>query len=168
MWIKLLGGIAVLAGAWILGKNMSDRLKKRVMSLKAFHSALVLLEGEISFSQNSIDRAFKNISGMVLDEGFFMEVADNVNKIGVRSAWKEGLLKYKDKLGISDDDREILLSLGAELGVTDRENQIKNIRYVLSMLEGAENRAEEQYSSLSGLYRKISLGTGLAVVILLM
>lgn len=167
MWIKLLGAIAIIFCAWFLGKNLSDNLKKREESLKGFHSALKLLESEISFSHNSIDIALKNIGKSIYMYGFFEEVSKKVKEKGVRLAWREGVLQYKEKFGITDEDSKILLILSSELGVTDRENQIKNIRYVMSMLADAEIEAHEKFTTLSKLYRSISMSVGAVAVILL-
>lgn len=168
MFNKILGSAAIVGGSVFIGRNMTDRLKKREYSLKAFHNTLVMLESEINFSANSIDRAFKNISCSVKLSGFFEYLLSQIKDKGIRNAWNDSIVKFQDRLFLTDDDAKILLTLSAELGITDRENQIKNIRYVLTMLEKAETEAHEKYTSLSGLYRNISMGAGLAAAILLM
>ena len=168
MLTKFLGSAAIIGGSVFIGRNISLGLKRREESLNAFHSALVMLESEISFSANSIDRAFENIAGAVKLRGFFEYVAGEIQENGVRKAWSEGITKYKDRLGITDEDAKILLTLGGELGITNRENQIKNIRYVISVLETAEKEAGMRYMSLSGIYRNVSVGAGIAAAILLM
>ena len=83
-------------------------------------------------------------------------------------SWNNGILKFKDTLCLTNEDAKILQTLSAELGITDKENQIKNIHYILSLLKTAETDAEEKYKSLSGLYRNISMSAGVVFVILLM
>lgn len=168
MFNKILGSAAIVGGSVFIGKNMTERLKKRKENLKAFHNALVMLESEINYSANSIDRAFKNISGAVDLTEFFEYVIEEMKDRGIRKAWNSGITKFKTSFALTDDDVKILLTLSSELGITDRENQIKNIRYVLTMLEKAETEADSRYSSLSGLYRNISIGAGLTAAILLM
>ena len=167
MWIKLFGAIAIIFCAWLLGKSLSGSLKRREESLRGFHSALKLLESEISYSHNSMDVALKNIGKSVYMQGFFEEISKKVNEKGVRLAWRDAVLKYKEQLGLLEEDLRILLVLSSELGVTDKENQIKNIRYVMSMLKDAENEAHEKFTSLSRLYRSLSMGAGAMAVILL-
>ena len=168
MFKKLLGSVAIVGGSVFIGKNLSDRLKKRKDSLNAFHTALVMLEGEIAFSANSIDYALKNISNTTEISECLNYMADELKNIGIRKAWNNGIIKFKDKLCLTDNDVKILQTLSSELGITDRENQIKNIKYVLSILEVAENDANEKFNSHSGLYRNISVSVGLAFSILLM
>ena len=166
--IKIFGSCAIIGGSLLYGQRISDRLKLRKNSLASFHSALLMLESEISFSHNSIDHAFKNIAKSIPLSGFFVYVSENTAELGIRKAWNSAVAKYKSRLGLADSDAEILLSFSAELGITDRENQIKNIHYILSLLGTAEKEAGERYVSLSGLYRSICTGAGITAAILLL
>lgn len=168
MLIKLFGSCAIIGASLLCGRKISSGLRLRKDSLAAFHSALVMLESEINFSQNSIDNAFENISKSIPLSGFFGCVSENTARLGIRKAWNSALEEYKSRLGLTGSDAEILLSFSAELGITDRENQIKNIRYILSLLGAAEKEAQEKYNTLSGLYRSICTGAGLTAAILLL
>lgn len=168
MFSKILGAAALITASFFIGKNFTDKLKKRKNSLNLFHTALVMLESEINFSANNIACAFSNISESVHIPGVFEYVISETENIGIRNAWNNAILKFKDKLCLTDNDVKILKTLSAELGITDKENQIKNIRYILTMLQAAEADAHEKYCSLSGLYKNISLCAGIAAAILLM
>lgn len=168
MFSKIIGTAAIVSGSAFLSRGQINRLKKRKDSLNSFHTALVMLENEISFSLNSIDRAFKNISESVWLSGFFSSLSDKIKDNGVRKAWRLSVEEFSPLLCLTDNDAKILLILSSELGITDSKNQIKNINYVLSLLEAAEAEAEKQYASLAVLYRNIGIGAGLAASILLM
>lgn len=167
MWIKILGAAGIVGASCLYGMKISDGLRLRRDSLNNIADALVLLESEITFSVNSIDGAFKNISKSIPLSGFFEKVSEETHIKGIRMAWNDAIGEYKSRLGLTDGDAKILVSLSAELGITDRENQIKNIKYVLSRLSAAQKEAAEKYATLSRLYRNICIWTGLAAAILL-
>lgn len=168
MWIKLAGAGTIIFGAVILGRRLSQELVLRRDSLSEFYSALIMLESEITFSQNSIAGAFDNISKSIPLSGFFAEVSRNTAEYGIREAWNGALDKYGERLGLKLEDIGILRSLSAELGITDRDNQIKNIRYVLSRLLTVREEAAERCSTLSRLFRGVCTLTGIGIAILLM
>jgi len=168
MFNKLFGSASIIGASFFIGKSLTDKLKKRADTLHSFHSSLVMLESEITFSSNSIDRALKNISGTIKIPGFFEYVISQSRDNGIRKAWNSGISRFKDSLCLTNEDAKILQTLSAELGITDKANQIKNIHYVLTLIKAAEADAEEKYRSLSGLYRNISMSAGLVFVILLM
>lgn len=153
MWIKIIGGAVLLFSAWAMGKRLSDSLRMRYENLRAFGTALVMLEGEMSYAGNSIDRAFKNIAKAIPMQGFFVDVARKVQTKGARSAWRDELAEKQ--LYLTADDIRILSALSVELGISNTENQIKSIRYCRELLKNAESEAEERYKTLSGLYRKL-------------
>ena len=167
MWIKLFGAVALIVAGWWLGKLLSEKLRIRFESLQAFDSALVMLEGEMSYAQNGIDTAFRNIEKAVGLGGFFERVADGVAKVGVRNAWRKELCEHREELSLTGEDVRILSALSAELGVSNVENQIKSIRYVRNMLSGAKSDAEERYKTLSVLYKKLCFGGALMILIVI-
>lgn len=168
MFSKIIGTAAIVGSSFFISRSLSDKLKKRRENLHSFHTALIMLENEISFSVNSIDRAFKNISDSVELCGFFSFLVDKIKDNGIRKAWQVAVEEFSETLCLTESDVKILLILSSELGITDKENQLKNINYVLSLLETAEAEAEKSYLSLAGLYRNIGIGAGLAASILLM
>lgn len=167
MFNKLLGSIAIIGCSFFISKTMTDKLKKRKTSLNTFHNILVMLESEINFSANSIDRAFQNISTSVDLPDFFEFIISRTRNCGIRRAWSESLEHFKDILCLNSEDVKILNILSPQLGITDKENQIKNIHYVLALLEQAEKDAQSKVSSLAKLYSAIGMSAGLTAVILL-
>ena len=167
MFNKFLGAIAIMGCSVFISKSMTDKLKKRKASLNSFHKILVMLESEISFSANSIDHALKNISDSVNLPDFFNYILPKTEHLGIRKVWSESIEHCKDKLCLSNEDVKILNTLSAQLGITDKDNQIKNIHYVLTMLEHLEQDAENRLLTMSKLYRAFGISAGLTTVILL-
>ncbi len=168
MWIKMFGAAGLFFAAWATGKRLSDSLRVRSESLSAFDAALVMLEAEMSYAANSIDRAFLNISKAVPLGGFFEAVAARVQKTGAREAWRQAITESKRRLCLTDEDVQLLSRLSAELGVSNTDNQLKSIRYSRSLLKKVEEEAERRYKTLSGLYRKLCLGGAAMLLILFM
>lgn len=168
MFNKLLGSVVIMGCSFFITKSMTDKLKKRKNSLNAFHNILVMLESEISFSANNIDRAFQNISTSIDLPDFFEYVISKAKISGIRKAWRDGIENFKDILCLNGEDVKILKTLSTQLGITDKENQIKNIHYVLELLECSEKDAHEKSSSLSKLYGAFGMSAGLTTVILLL
>ena len=73
----------------------------------------------------------------------------------------------QDKLCLTDADCAALMTLSANLGRTDREGQIKNIRYVKSLIAAQQTAAETEYNRRAKLYSSGGLLIGAAVVIVL-
>lgn len=166
MWIKIIGATGLFFSAWATGKRLSNSLRVRYETLQSFETALVMLEGEMSYASNSIDTAFLNIAKAVPLDGFFESVAEKVHQKGARTAWRDELLKQKKRLFLTAEDIRIISVLSAELGISNTENQIKSIRYCRSLLQSAESEAGERYKTLSGLYKKLCFGSAAMLLIL--
>ena len=167
MLAKLSGGGLILFSSIFISKTLTNNLKKRAETLKAFERFLLFLESEIDYANNPLDVAFSNISGSVNLGEFLPFVISDLKTNGIKNSWQNGIKIYKKDLCLKDRDTKILLSLSHQLGATDKANQIMNIRYIKKLLEGNKNEAEENYKTLSKLYRNISISAGIGAIILL-
>ena len=164
---KILGAAFILISSIFISKSITEPLKRRAESLKSFERLLILLESEINYANNPLDVAFKNISQSVKLGGFLPFIVSTLNTDGIKTSWQKGIKNFKKELTLSDGDTKVLLSFASQLGSTDRDNQIKNIRYTLKLLESFIGEADENFRTLSKLYRNISLYTGIGAIILL-
>lgn len=167
MFKKILGAAFILISSLFISKTITESLKRRTESLKSFERLLVLLESEINYANNPLEVAFSNISQSVTLGGFLPFILSNLNADGIKSSWQKGIKKFKKELALSDGDTKILLSFASQLGSTDRDNQRKNIQYTIKLLEPFIQDAEENYRTLSKLYRNISFYAGIGTIILL-
>ena len=71
------------------------------------------------------------------------------------------------KLSLKDADKDILMTLGKNIGRTDTDDQIKNIKYIKSMIAEQEKQAQSEYSCFGKMYRNGGVLVGLLIVIML-
>ena len=70
-------------------------------------------------------------------------------------------------ISLSDADSDILLMLGKNIGKTDTDDQLKNIRYIKTMIGEQEKQAQGEYSRFGKLYQSGGVLVGLMLVIIL-
>ncbi len=167
MLYKWLGGGMIVMATTLAGFMKARTLSGRVASLIRLKTALSVLESEISFSANNLKTAFSRIERTVDTYGLFAEAGEGITRNGVEQAWKDAVDSRKKALCLTEQDAELLKTLAAELGMTDRENQIKNIRRVSTLLDTAAHQAQAEYNQTAKLYRSGGIMAGLLFVILL-
>lgn len=162
--VKTAGAVMAGFACAYFGFKQRLTLKKRAVSLMDIHTSLEALENEISFSVNRLAKAF-----IAADRnGIFTLAAENIESLGAGAAWIKAVRDMQDKLCLTDADCGALLELAQGLGKTDREGQIKNIRYVKSLVAAQQAAAETEYSRRAKLLSGGGMLIGAAVVIVLM
>lgn len=161
--VKILGALMTGIACGYFGFRMRMTLKTRAANLALIRSSLETLEGEIHFGKNRLKKAFERAD----HNGLFTLAAENIEKMGAREAWSDAVNKTADKLCLTDADREAILLLGQNIGRTDCEDQIKNIRYVKSLVAAQYEQAEGEYQKRARLYSGGGMLIGALLVIIL-
>ena len=161
--LRIMGAVMAGFACAYFGFKQRLTLKKRAVSLADIHTSLEVLENEISFSVNRLAKAFKAADRC----GVFTLAAENIAEKGAGAALKKAAYDMQDKLCLTDADCAALVTLATGLGRTDREGQIKNIRYVKSLIAAQQTAAETEYSRRAKLYSGGGVLIGAAVVIVL-
>ena len=99
--------------------------------------------------------------------GLFKLAAENMDEKGVKTAWTNALNECSTKLSLKDADKDILMTLGKNIGRTDTDDQIKNIKYIKSMIAEQEKQAQSEYRRFGKMYRNGGVLVGLLIVIML-
>ena len=86
---------------------------------------------------------------------------------GVKTAWTNAVNECSTKLSLKDADKDILMTLGKNIGRTDTDDQIKNIKYIKSMIAEQEKQAQSEYGRFGKMYRNGGVLVGLLIVIML-
>lgn len=167
MPIKLIGAVLVFFSGLFWGLRKSAELSKRERSLRDIKTALNILESEIVFSSHYLKHAFLRISELLSCGGLFSDMSSAIGEMPAAEAWRFALLKNQKELFLKDTDVEILNILGSELGMSDREQQVKNIRHVSSLLEQNLALAHDDCIKTAKLYRSMGILGGLFVIIIL-
>lgn len=161
--VKLIGAVMTGFAFAYIGFKMSMTLKTRMNSILEIVSSLELLESEISFSVSKLKGAFLRVDR----NGLFKYAAENIDENGGGGAWEKAVNDNQSRLCLTDADSQILMILAQSIGRTDTENQLKNIKYVKTLLEAQGRQAEEDYRRMGKLYRSGGVLTGLMAVIVL-
>lgn len=161
--VKVIGAIMTGFACGYFGFRLSMTLRTRAKSLADIRTSLEMLESEINFSVNKLKKAFMRVDR----NGIFTAAAETMEEKGVKSAWNDAVGASKGKLCLSDADCDILLMLGKNIGKTDTDDQLKNIRYIKSMIGEQEKQAQSEYNRFGKLYSSGGVLVGLMLVIIL-
>lgn len=161
--VKLVGAVMTAFACGYFGFYISTNLKTRMTSLSEIVSSLEMLESEINFSINRLKKAFERID----KNGLFKSASEKIDEIGIKKAWENAIENNSGRLCITDSDKDILLMLGKNLGKTDTDDQIKNIKYIKTMIASQAKQATEEYNRLGKLYRSGGVLVGVMAVIIL-
>ena len=161
--VKILGAIMTGFACGYLGLKISYAMKIRAESLNNIITSLEMLESEINFSMNKLKQAFIRVDKC----GLFKFAAENMDEKGVKTAWTNAVNECSTKLALKDADKDILMTLGKNIGRTDTDDQIKNIKYIKSMIAEQEKQAQSEYRHFGKMYRNGGVLVGLLIVIML-
>lgn len=161
--VKVIGAVMTGFACGYFGFRLSMTLKTRMKSLADICTSLEMLEGEINFSMNKLKKAFMRVDR----NGLFTAAAEAMDEKGAMDAWKDAVNAEKGRLCLTDADSDILMTLGKNIGKTDTDDQLKNIRYIKSMICGQEKQAQSEYNRFGKLYSSGGVLVGLMIVIIL-
>ncbi len=161
--VKVIGAVMTGFACGYLGFRLSMTMKTRLKNLIDIYTSLEMLESEINFSVNKLKKAFERIDR----NGLFLSAAENMEKDGAKKAWTDAVNKNKERLCLTDADSDILLVLGKSIGRTDTDDQLKNIKYVKSMINAQKDAAQAEYKRFGKLYSSGGVLAGLMAVIIL-
>lgn len=162
--VKILGAIMIGFACGYLGLKISFSMKKRAESLNYIITSLEMLESEINFSMNKLKQSFIRVDKC----GIFKVAAENLDEKGIKTAWENAVKECSTELSLKEADTEILMTLGKNIGRTDTDNQIKNIKYIKSMIAEQEKQAQSEYRRFGKMYRNGGVLVGLMLVVILL
>ena len=161
--IKVIGAVMTGFACAYFGIRLSASMKTRAQSLSDIRASLELLESEINFSVNKLKNAFIRIDR----NGLFTLAAKNINENGAKKSGEDAVSAMQSKLCLSGADVDVLKMFGQNIGKTDADDQLKNIRYIKTLISEQEKQAIAEYGRFGKLYRSGGVLAGLLVVIIL-
>ena len=168
MITKILGTVLIVFGTSLFGINHAKALLTRYKNLIKINSGLVILENEIRYSKDFIDRIFLRVASMTNMTKIFKTCADLPQEIPISKRWIAAVEQDSKALHLLKSDSEILSILSSELGMCDREGQISNIRHVMTLLKKASDEAYCEYQKLSKLYSGLGILSGIFASLILL
>lgn len=165
MYLKITGIVLIMMSASLMGYLFSKDYIERINRLEQIQKMLILLKGEISYSNNSVQEALENISEMI--EGkvgeFVTKVQESFKKseIPLSVAWSLGVDNIFDKKSsLKSEDKNSLKDFGRGLGITDRQTQINNIEKYQSQIQLTIKELKAEKNEKCKLYRMLGITCG--------
>ncbi|MGI6778083.1 MAG: stage III sporulation protein SpoIIIAB [Acetivibrionales bacterium] len=172
MILKVSGCITILLCSSLIGYVLSRDLSRRPAELRDLQTMLYILENEISYLSNLLVDAFEKVIRSCNSNvsAFFKATIENLKSdrsLTASQAWEFAVRDNIKMTALNKEDEEILASFGKILGSSDIEGQVKNIRLTLKQLENQEKKAEEIRKKNEGMYKKLGILAGLALVVII-
>lgn len=167
--IKIIGAVFLIGGATVIGMSASAMLSVREKSLKGFLSALHIMHSEIGERLTPIDELMKLLSETtsppisMLFEGCVREMKEKPD-VPFCLIWRREV-KNAEYLKLKPSETDAMANLGNILGRYGAEEQKRAIEHSIRCIESMHFVAEGERKRLGGLYAKLGLICGIAVVI---
>ncbi len=167
--IKIIGAMFLIGGATVIGMAASLTLTVREKSLKGFLSALHMMHSEIGERLTPIDELMKMLAETtptpisVLFDGCVREMLAKPD-VPFCLIWRREV-KNAEYLKLKPSETETIAALGNVLGRYGAEEQKRSIEHSIRCVESMHFVAEGDRKRLGGLYAKLGLICGIAVVI---
>jgi len=169
---KILFLLAIFALSTMIGIIIAKKYSNRVNELQETITALELLESRINYTYDTIPEIFDFISRHMKTniKNIFEYSAE---KLSIDKNFSAGELfnstidEEKILLDLNEEDIEILKGLSVSLGQVDLENQVKNIRMIISSLTEQLESAKEEKNKNFKLCRNMGALAGVLIIIIL-
>lgn len=173
MIIKILGAVFVIASTSAIGLQISKAMKLHIQSLQLLRKIMVMLKGEITYTNTPLEEAFQLIGRKVGGEyGHFLE--EVALRLALRSGerfphiWKEEIDKQLKRVYLNGSDLEELKLLGENLGYLDAQLQSQTIDLYLEQIEITINSLRENLSQRCRLCTSLGVMGGIFITIVML
>ncbi|MBO8125874.1 MAG: stage III sporulation protein AB [Firmicutes bacterium] len=168
---KLLGALLIVAASTAAGYRLAGALRLRAHILQDLVYALQALETEVTTLLSPLPEAAARISqgARTQQVAHFFRIFGNKLRTGQESTheiWVRTARQVLGSAGLAPEDLAAMERLGRHLGRSDRQDQLKHIARARADLEGAVQRAREQWETYGSLYKKLGITAGLIIVLL--
>lgn len=149
-----------------LGIYKAKTYETRERELKRIKNALAFFKSKIEFTYEPIEEIFVQISKSVYlhKDNMFMRTTDYLKDLNLNDSWNKAVDEVID---LTKEDKEILKMFGKLLGKTDKNGQISEIEISQSFIEKQIEKAEQEKSKNSKLYKSLGISLGIGIVIIL-
>lgn len=163
--IKSINLIFIFITSAYIGIIKSKTYEIRVVELNKFRNALVMFKTKIEFTYEPIKNIFEEISKIIyLDEKnifkFTIESDEEINE-----AWSNSADRLSNVF--NKEDIDVIKMLGKLLGKTDIEGQVSEILLTQNLIERQIEKAENEKTKNSKLYKTMGIICGLGICIIL-
>ncbi|MFZ5353565.1 MAG: stage III sporulation protein SpoIIIAB [Bacillota bacterium] len=172
MFIKLLGGILIIAASGLFGIALSNKYSCRPKDIRKLRTYLQMLETEIVYGATPLPYAFDSLAAKADREWvcFFSTISRNLIEgryYNVKTAWEDAVDNELSEVYLNKEDRELMQSFGNILGSSDTEDQQKHFKLFYRQLEQQEQLADEDRKKNEKMYKSLGFLLGLVIFIIL-
>ena len=169
--LKWIGIGLVICGSTAAGISFSKDLERRVKQLSELRKAIVMLQGEIRYSNSPLSEAFHHVSLRIKEPfAMFLEhVAGHMEAFcgeTLSDIFMQHIQEDLKRTALLPGDLEQLGRLGDNLGYLDRQMQLETMNLYMEQLDMAHQEAKEHYRSKSRLYHCLGVMGGLFLAII--
>ena len=170
--LKLAGAAMIIFACGLAGITVARNYTRRPQQLKAFVSALQMLETHITYASAPLPEAFDTICRRCQNSiaPFFKKTGELLrDKTGYSAseAWDKALLEYIPQTSFTNNDLQIFKNFGSTLGISDRIDQEKHIRLATEQIKMELVKAEEAAVKGSKMWRYMGFLGGLMIVLII-
>ncbi|HCC06722.1 MAG TPA: hypothetical protein DEP72_00955 [Clostridiales bacterium] len=172
--IKIIGMLIVIATSAGIGFYIPKLHKNKIEFLIDMRQSFYLLKNEINYSINTIVVSFFNIYEKASNQcvkQFFYDMYEKLQEksgISLKSTWETGVNELLCKEKINENEAKHITSFGNSLGYLDREQQLKNIDFLVEGLDEIILMHKEKYEKHSKLYSRMGILVGLMATVVLL
>ncbi len=156
----------------IYGFYFSNKNIYKLKDYKQLKKALLILETEINFGNETLHYATSKISEKInapfslVFSSFSKKLNDEIYT-DINILWEDSIHLHKDKLYFTVNEIDEIKSLGKVLYSSDINLQIKNIKMLMQYLDKEIDELQANSFKEAKMYKTISILVSLLVVILL-
>lgn len=170
---KVVGCILVILSSTLMGFYCSNQLKCRIEDLQDLRKLIVLLRGDIRYSNTPLPEAISSIARR--HEGsfkrFFTKVSERLSEYGGNTfaqVWKEAVEEDLLETYLNKKDKLQLIQFGENLGYLDKEMQMNTLELFITQVEEEINVLSKTAKEKVYLYNSLGIMAGIFVSIILL
>ncbi|NLL73701.1 MAG: stage III sporulation protein AB [Clostridiales bacterium] len=170
---KVVGCILIILSSTLMGFYYSNQLKCRIEDLREVRKLIVLLRGDIRYSNTPLPEAISSIARR--HEGsfksFFTKVSEKLGEFGgstFAQIWKEAVEEELLETCLSKQDKSQLIQFGENLGYLDKEMQMNTLNLFILQVEEEIKELTKTAKEKVYLYNSLGIMTGIFITIILL
>jgi len=169
---KLIGCVLVIASTAGMGLFFSSEMKCRVEDLKELKKLILLMRGDIRFSNTPLPEAISAIARRHNGKyfGFFTKISTKLTELsGITfcEIWKEAVIQELIDTSLSKKDKIHLSQFGENLGYLDKEMQMNTLDLYITQLEDEIEEFSKTLKEKTYLYNSLGVMAGIFVSIIM-
>ena len=169
--LKMISSVLVIASSAGIGMYFSSTLKERLETIRELKKVMLLLRGNITYSNATLPEALNSIANRQKGElkDFLSYVSSELYQMNGKTAaeiWKNGVELMLKESALSKKDKESLIQFGNGLGYLDREMQLGTIDFYIASLETDMDEIQRTKREKTYLYNSLGVMGGIFLTII--